>query len=118
MPDERLLNVVVEVMRGRVPMTAGQIARAASRKGLPKVRSRSVERILKHNSSVFEIHSRSHLFAATRWRLAEAGPARGPDAAGAPVPAWPYRPTLSGAAAASLTFRADEPPADAIGKLA
>ena len=46
----------------------------------------------------------------------EAGPSDSPGAAGAPVPSRPYPPTLSGAAAADLSFREDEPPANAIGR--
>lgn len=36
--------------------------------------------------------------------------------AGAPVPARPYPPTLSGAVAQALTFDDDEPPTDAVGR--
>jgi hypothetical protein len=116
MKDERLLNAVVDVMRGGAPMTAGEIAKAASRKGLRRVGRRSVEKILKHHSLVFEIHSFRHFLSAARWRLADAGSAGGPDVAGAPVPAWPRPPSSSGTAAADLTFLEDEPPINAIGK--
>jgi hypothetical protein len=118
MADERLLRAVVESMRGGAPMTAGEIARVASRRGYRRVGRRSVERILKHNSLLFELHSHRRFLSAARWRLVEAGPASGPYLTGAPVPAWPRRPTLSGAAAATLTFGEDEPPIDAIGKSA
>jgi hypothetical protein len=64
---------------------------------------------------MFELHSRRHFLSAARWRLVEAGQS-GPDFSGAPVPAWPYRPMLSGAAAAALTFREDVPPTNVIGK--
>jgi hypothetical protein len=115
MADERLLRAVVESMRGGAPMTSREIARVASRRGYRRVGRRSVERILKHNSLMFELHSRRHFLSAARWRLVEAGQS-GPDLSGAPVPAWPYRPALSGAAAVTLTFREDEPPTNAIGK--
>lgn len=54
---------------------------------------------------------------STRWQLVEAGPADVPGTA-APVPARPYRPSLSGAAAAALTFDEDQPPPNAIGRTA
>jgi hypothetical protein len=118
MGDERLLRAVVESMRGCGPMTAREIARVASRRGHRRVGRRSVEKILKHNSLMFELHSHRHLLSAARWRLVDAGHAGGPDITGAPVPAIPRPPMLSGAAAVPLTFREDEPPANAIGKLA
>jgi len=118
MADERLLRAVIEVMVwAKAPMTAREIARAASRSGLRRSGRRSVERILKHNSLLFELHSRRHFLSAARWRLVQAN-ASPPDASGAPVPAWPYRPALSGAAAVPLTFRKDDPPTNAIGKFA
>jgi hypothetical protein len=52
-----------------------------------------------------------------RWKLVEVGPADNPGTAGAPVPARPYPPTLSGAAAAELSFREDDPP-NAVGRTA
>jgi hypothetical protein len=42
-------------------------------------------------------------------RPVEAGSGGAPGAAGAPVPARPHPPTLSGGAAAELTFGEDEP---------
>ncbi len=45
----------------------------------------------------------------------EAGSAEDWGGAGAAVPARPYPPTLSGGAAAALTFDEDEPPMDAVG---
>jgi len=45
----------------------------------------------------------------------EAGSAEDSGGAGAIVPARPYLPTLSGGAAAALTFDEDEPPMDAVG---
>ena len=115
MVDERLLRAVVESMWGGAPMTSREIARVASKRGYRKVGRRRVERILKHNSLMFELHSRRHFLSAARWRLVEAGQG-GRDLSGAPVPAWPYRPTLSGAAAVILTFREDEPLTNAIGE--
>ena len=45
----------------------------------------------------------------------EAGSGDDPGASGAPVPARPYSPTLSDAAAIPLTFDDDEPPTDVHG---
>ncbi len=51
-------------------------------------------------------------------RPVEPGSADSPGASGARVPSRPFPPTLSGAAAADLTFREEEPPPDAIGRTA
>jgi len=48
----------------------------------------------------------------------EPGSAGDPGTAGAPVPAHPFPPTLSSAAAAELVFDEDEPPANAFGRTA
>ena len=54
---------------------------------------------------------------SARWQLVEAGPAEDPGTSGALVPARPRPPYLSGSAAAALTFRQEEPPPQAIGRL-
>jgi hypothetical protein len=125
--DEFLLKLIVAVMQDRGAMTAAEIARAASNQSRRKVDRRSVEAILKPLAGgvvtvagslpcqIIRMRRRGLLQRGTRWRLVEA-PASPPDSAGAPVPAWPFPPTLSGAAAANLTFREDEPPTNAIGK--
>jgi len=110
-------------------MTAAEIASAASRRSHRKIDRRNVEKILMPLAGgvvtvsgmpprmVLRQRRRRLLQQVVRWRLVEA-PASPPDASEAPVPAWPYPPTLSGAAAVPLTFRDDEPPANAIGRLA
>jgi hypothetical protein len=127
--DEFLLKLIVTVMHDGRPMTAGEIARAVSKSSARKVDRRSIETVLAPLAGgvvtvagapprIFICERHRRLFQRTmRWRLVDA-PASPPDAAGAPVPAWPYPPTLSGAAAAPLAFRDDEPPTNAIGKLA
>jgi hypothetical protein len=136
MADERLLSIeeflvklIVTVMHDGRPMTVAEIAKAASKRSARRVDRRSVEAMLRSVSGGVVIlagvppcriipQRRRHLFQrGTRWRLVEV-PASPPNTSGAPVPAWPYPPTLSGAAAVPLTFRADEPPTNAIGKLA
>jgi hypothetical protein len=48
----------------------------------------------------------------------EAGSGGGTGAAGAPVPARPSPPTLSGAAAMALTFDEEEPPTNVVARRA
>jgi hypothetical protein len=136
MADERLLSIeeslvklIVTVMHDASPMTAAEIAKAASKSSARRVDRRSVDAMLRSVSGGVVIlagvppcriipQRRRRLFQrSTRWRLVDV-PASPPNTTGAPVPAWPYPPTLSGAAAAALTFRDDEPPTNAIGKLA
>jgi hypothetical protein len=127
--DEFLLRLIVAVMQNERAMTASEIAKAASRRSVRRVDRRSVEAMLRSASGELVIlagmprcrivpqRRRRILRRATRWRLVEA-PASPPETSGAPVPAWPYPPALSGAAAAPLAFRDDEPPTNAIGKFA
>jgi hypothetical protein len=136
MADERLLNIdeflvklIVTVMHDGRPMTAAEVAKAASKSSARKVDRRTVEAMLRSASGELVIlpdvppcriipQRRRRFFQRnTRWRLVDV-PASPPNTAAAPVPAWPYPPTLSGAAAVPLTFREDEPPTNAIGKLA
>jgi hypothetical protein len=113
----RLTELVASVMRGNRPMTEERIVRAIHRRAGVQTDRRSVRFVLMSDRRRFSTaRSRFTLFWRTRrWRLAEAGPAGDPGNAGAPVPAWPYQPTLSGAAAAPLLFRNDEPPTTAVG---
>jgi hypothetical protein len=127
--DESLLKLIVTVMHDGRDMTASEIARAASNQSWRKVDRRSVEAILNPLADGFvhlagvppcqiiRLRRRGLLQRGIRWRLVEA-PASPPHPSGAPVPAWPYPPTLSGAAAAALMFRDEEPPTNAIGKFA
>jgi hypothetical protein len=125
--DEFLLQLIVTAMGDGRAMTAGEIAKAASKSSARKVDRRSVEAILTPLAGglvmltgvpprrVIRQRRRGLFQRGTRWRLVDE-PASPTDSADAPVPAWPYRPTLSGAAAAPLMFREDEPLTDAIGK--
>jgi hypothetical protein len=135
MADERLQNVneflltlIVRVMYERAGMTASEIAKRATKRIARKVDQRSVETILAQIAggvvSVAGLprcqvvsRRRGLIRRTVRWSLVEA-PASGspPDTSSAPVPARPYPSSSSGAAAANLTFRADEPPTNAIGK--
>src|ERR1700694_1635902 len=116
--EEQLDRLVVSVMRGNRPMTERQIARALKSRANTKTDARSVRMILMSRPGRFDqVPPRFRIFGRTiRWRLVEAGPAGDPGSAGAPVPAAPYRPFLSGAAAAPRIFRSDEPPANAVGR--
>ena len=115
--DERLTELIVFEMRGHSPMSASEIARAIRRHAKVKTDARSVTSILvdKHR---FRRSLRRFFQRAARWELVEVGPADNPGTANARVPARPYPPTLSGAAAADLSFREDEPPTNAIGRTA
>jgi hypothetical protein len=116
--SEQLDELMVSVMRGSRPMTDKQIVKALQGRAKIKTDARSVRMILMSRPGRFgQVRPRFQIFRrSVRWRLVEAGPAINPGSAGAPVPAWPYRPHLSGAAAAPLTFRNDEPPANAVGR--
>lgn len=116
--EERLLELVAGVMRGNQPMTDGQIVRALHRRAHVSTDARSVRHVLTKNQRRFRpVGSRFNLFRrGVRWLLVEAGSADDPGHAGAPVPARPYRPLLSGAAAVPLAFREEDPPTGAIGR--
>ena len=117
--EERLDELVAAVLRNRRPMTDEQIVKAIYRRARVTTDAHSVRIVLmSHTGRFIRIRPRFRLFRRSiRWRLVEAGPASDPGNAGAPVPAWPYRPTLSGAAAVPLNFRSDEPPTNATGRL-
>lgn len=117
--EERLNELVVAVLREQRPMTEEQIVKAIYRRARVTTDAHSVRIVLvSHTGRFSRIQPRFQLFRRSiRWRLVEAGPAGDPGNAGAPIPAWPYRPTLSGAAAAPLKFRSDEPPTNASGRL-
>ncbi|HXL79098.1 MAG TPA: hypothetical protein VN985_10705 [Candidatus Eisenbacteria bacterium] len=113
--EERLSELIVFAMRGNGPMTAREIARAIQRRVNLKADARSVRRVLA-DVSRFRKSRRNFFQRGSRWELVEVGPVDSPGAAEARVPARPYPPTLSGAAAADLLFGEDEPPANAIGR--
>lgn len=115
--DERLVELIVSEMRGHRPMTASEIARAIQHHAKVKTDARSVTAVLAESRRFRPTHRRFFQRGA-RWELVEVGPADNPGPAGAPVPARPHPPTLSGAAAADLAFREDEPPTNAIGRIA
>jgi hypothetical protein len=110
-----LADLVASVLRGNRPMTTHEIAKALQRRSV-KADADKVTRILLSNRRRFGLHKPRFFQRRAKWQLVEAGPADDPGNAGAPVPAWPYRPTLSGSAAAPLAFRQDDPPTDAIGR--
>ena len=118
--EERLAELIRMVMHGSRPMTASEIARAIRRRTKVKTDARSVATVLMIHPRHFTLSQRRFFFfqRSSRWELVEVGPTDSPGTAGARVPAWPLPPTLSGAAAVSLTFREDEPPTNAIGKFA
>jgi hypothetical protein len=127
--DEYLLKLIVAVMLDGRPMTAAAIAKAASKRSVRRIDARSVDTMLRSASGGLVIlagvppcrfipqRRRRLLQRGTRWRLVEV-PTSPPDTSAAPVPAGPYPPTLSGAAAVPMTFREDEPPTNAIGRFA
>jgi hypothetical protein len=115
--DERLAELIVWEMRGHRPMTASEIARAIRRHAKVKTDARSVISILVAMHQ-FRQSRRRFFQRGAKWELVEVGPAHDPGTAGAPVPARPYPPTLSGAAAADLSFRDDVPPTNASGRTA
>lgn len=114
----RLTELVTAAMHGAEPMTEQQIVKAIHRRARIKTDASSVRRVLLAHKARFRlVRPRFRFFQrGSRWLLVEAGPADNPGTAGAQVPAWPYPPTLSGAAAAELIFREDEPPTNAIGR--
>ena len=112
--EEELGYLIRSVMRGARPMTAREIARALRRRAKVTTNERSVVAVLNADPRHFVCTRRKFFQRGVRWQLVEAGPATDPGESGAPVPAWPYRPTLSGSAAAALTFRDDEPPTNAV----
>ncbi len=113
--EEQLGELISTVMRGRQPMTEKQIVKAIYRRAKVKTDARRVRLVLySHPRRFSRILPPLRFFV--RWRLVEAGSVDDPGNAGAPVPAWPYLPKLSGAAAVELTFREDEPPTNAIGR--
>jgi hypothetical protein len=127
--DEFLLTLIVKVMHESPDLTAAAIARLVSNRTARRVDRRHVDSILgRVEGDIVSVtgvppcrvvrRRRRGLFRrAAQWRLVEA-PASPPDSHEAPVPARPYKPTISGAAAATLSFRKDEPPTDAVGKSA
>jgi hypothetical protein len=126
--DERLLMDVITVLRCGEPMTTAQIAKAATKRWSIKISPRQVDGLLKPLAGSLvsvagvpqmRVHRerRRGLFPRPmRWRLVEA-PGLPPQASGAAVPARPYSPRLSGAAAAELSFRQDDPPTNAVGQV-
>lgn len=116
--SEDLGELIYYVMRGRGAMTTAQIASAMRRRTGVKTKVRTVSEILQMQPHRFKRLPRRFLQRSTRWELVEVSSSDAPGAAGAPIPARPYPPTLSGAAAAELIFREDEPPTNAIGRTA
>ena len=116
--SEELGELIYNVMRGRGAMTTAQIASAMQRRTGVKTKIRTVSELLGGQPRRFRRLRRKFLQRSTRWQLVEVSSSDNPGTAGAPVPARPYPPTLSGAAAAELTFRRDEPPTNAIGRTA
>jgi hypothetical protein len=116
----RLTELVKGAMWGSRPMTEHQIVRAIYRRSKVKTDARSVRLVLMSDRSRFgRLRPRFRFFQrSTKWQLVEVGRSDNPGAEGAPVPGRPYPPTSSGAAAAKLTFREDEPPTNAIGRTA
>jgi hypothetical protein len=110
-----LADLVASVLRGNGPMTTHEIAKALKRRSV-QIDAERVTRILLANRRRFGLHKPRFFQRRAKWHLVEAGPADDPGHAGAPVPAWPYRPTLSGSAAAPLSFREDDPPTNAMGR--
>jgi hypothetical protein len=115
-PEERVVELAISVMQGSRPMTDARIAKAIHRRHKVTVDAGTVKHVLAANPRRFRRIRPGFLQRLPRWALAEAGPATDPGAAGSPVPAWPYRPSLAGGAAAMLTFRDDEPPTSAVSR--
>ncbi len=113
--DERLSELIVFAMRGNGPMTTREIARAIQRRANLKADARSVRSVLA-DVRRFRKCRRRFFQRGSRWELVEVGPVDSPGSAEARVPARPYPPTLSGAAAADLLSGDDDPPANAIGR--
>ena len=118
-PDvERLSELIAQVLRSNRPMTEQRIASAIYRRARVRTDARSVHLVMTGQPRRFVRVEDRFLFLrrAARWRLVEAGPASDLGTSGAPVPALPLRPLMSGAAAAELTFREEDPPPQAIGR--
>ena len=115
----RLSELIAEVLRANTPMTEQRIASAISRRAGVRTDARSVRLVLLALPHRFRPAKDRFRFLrrAARWQLVEAGPAEDPGTSGAPVQATPRAPLLSGSAAAQLTFREEDPPAEAIGRL-
>jgi hypothetical protein len=111
---ERLAALIFDELRGSRPKTAAQIAKAIHQRTRIKTDARSVTAVLMSHPHRFMCRRARFLQRSWRWQLVEAGPAQDPGASGAPVPAYPHRPVLSGSAAAVLTFRDDDPSTNAI----
>jgi hypothetical protein len=116
--EERLGEAIVDVLRCDRPMTAYEIARAMRRRHDVRIDAKTVESMLMRDPRRFRRGQRRFFQRGARWQLVEAGPSTDPGGSGAPVPARPYPPTLSGAAAVALEFAEDEPPTNAIGRTA
>jgi hypothetical protein len=129
--DEFLLTLIVKVLYQSPGMTSGQIATMATNRSAHRIDRRNVDGVLTRlaggvvsvagipRCQIVRSRHRGFFRRAVRWSLVEAPAAgSGPDAWGAPVPARPAPSLSSGAAAATLTFRADDPPTNAIGRLA
>lgn len=116
----RLTRLVALAMGGNPPMTERQIVREIYRLTKVKTDARSVGLVLMSDRRRFGlVRPRFRFFQrSARWQLVEVGSSDHPGTAGAPLPARPYPPTLSGAAAVELIFREDEPPTNAIGRTA
>lgn len=118
--EPALEGLIAAVMRGNRPLTERQIVSALQRRARFKTTVARVRAVLCADPHRF-MPARARfrvLWRRTRWRLVEAGPSSDPGSAGAPVPARPHRPLLSGAAAAELVFRDDDPWPSAVGPVA
>jgi hypothetical protein len=113
--SNELADLVASILRGGRPMTPHEIAAALTRRSGVRVDARGVTLVLIENRRRFRLNKSRFFQRRATWQLVEAGPADDPGHAGAPVPAWPHRPTLSGAAALPLAFREDDPPTNAVG---
>ena len=115
----RLSEHIAEVLRCNRPMTEQRIATAIFRLTGVQTDARSVRLVLLAQPNRFRQPKDRFRFLrrSARWQLVEAGPAEDPGTSGALVPARPRPPLLSGSAAAVLTFREDDPPPHAIGRL-
>jgi hypothetical protein len=115
----RLSELIAEVLRCNRPMTEQRIATAVYRLARVRTDARSVRLVLAAQPNRFRQAKDRFRFLrrSPRWQLVEAGPAEDPGTSGALVPARPRPPYLSGSAAAPLTFREEDPPPQAIGRL-
>ena len=116
---QRLFELIAAELRCKSPMTEQRIARAIYRRTRVRIDARTVRLVMRENPHRFiQVRDRfGFLRRAPRWQLAKAGPAEDRGTSGAPVPAKPLSPLLSGAAAAQLMFREDKPPPQAIGRV-